>query len=213
MSMTMEQYLSEITYALSTVLPTLWAENDEAERLHKDLHRHHAATQAGYQRAEALAIDAEDPDDVAMATGAHWETYWGPDRDRFYTAAELADVRQRMQVHAFSVSALAASVIQYAKQGIAIVHGVQKGDLSAVPAGRQVGSQALKDVVWQTRNQGLHWEDGTFRAKVDDCFAALARDLHTRFGDYRTRNMAFDVVEALGWRTFDDFAADMRTLA
>jgi hypothetical protein len=117
--MTMAQYLTEIEHALSAVLPTMWAEHEEANRLHQEVHRLHAATQSGYQRAEALAADAEDPDDVAMATGAHWDTYWGADRDRFYTAGSLAEVRQQLQVHAFSQAALAANVIQYAKQGIA----------------------------------------------------------------------------------------------
>ncbi len=110
--------------------------------------------------------------------------------------------------HTFSVAALAGALLQFGKQGISMVH---RG-LEHCPAGRSVGSQALKTVIWQGRNQGLHWEAGHFKSHVGECFDLLASEVDPRFGDYRQRNMAIDIVELLGWVTVDAFEDDLRSL-
>jgi hypothetical protein len=74
-------------------------------------------------------------------------------------------------------------------------------------------SQTLKNVVWQSRNQALHWEEGRFSQAVETCFRALATDYDPKFGSTSIRNMAADVIELLGWRTWDDFEHDMSLLA
>jgi len=48
-----------------------------------------------YGRAEALAQDAEDAEDAAMAARMHWGTYFGPDRDRQEAAQTLASLELR----------------------------------------------------------------------------------------------------------------------
>jgi hypothetical protein len=87
------------------------------------------------------------------------------------------------------------------------------GDLNLSPDGRMIGNQPLKNVVWQSRNQALHWEDGSFKRAVTLCFEALARDIDPRFSEYTIRNMAWDIVGLLGWKEFSDFERDMLTLA
>ena len=49
------------------------------------------------------------------------------------------------------------------KQGISIVHG----GLGAAPNGRMIGSQPLKEVIWQGRNQGFHWAEQSFHPPVE----------------------------------------------
>jgi hypothetical protein len=46
-----------------------------------------------------------------------------------------------------------------------------------------IGAQPLKNVIWQSRNQALHWEDDSFSKAVNLCFEELARDVHRNFSE------------------------------
>jgi hypothetical protein len=48
---------------------------------------------------------------------------------------------------------------------------------------------------------------------VQRCFDQLAADFDPSFSEYRTRNLSFELVRLLNWRTFDDFRNDMLLLA
>jgi hypothetical protein len=207
--MPIEDYLAEIRHAVEGLIPLIWEEADTARELREEVERLKRAAREGYRRAEALGLDAQDSEDVAWAAGAQWETYFGADKERHQAAQTLESVEQRTAAHAFSVAALAGALLQHGKQGISIVHG----GLAGAPNGRMIGSQPLKEVIWQGRNQGLHWEEQSFHSPVEGCFHVLAADIDPKFADYTTRNMAFDIVELLGWRDFNSFAADLRLLA
>ncbi len=117
-------------------------------------------------------------------------------------------MKELISTRAFSRAAQSASLLQYGKQGISLVYGKP----SNCPDGRLIGTQSLRDVIWQGRNHALHWEEGNPKAAVEDCFQKLAADFDPGFADYATRNLAFAVVEVLGWTSFDAFKADMLTL-
>ncbi|MBB6087959.1 hypothetical protein [Wenzhouxiangella marina] len=204
----MTNYTNEIKYAVEAALATIWADVGELEILRRQLDQLTAETESGYRRAQAFQYD-EDPDDVMMGVGIHWATYFGPDKERHEVATNVNDLNQRIQVREFSRSAMSASVLQYAKQGISIVHA----GLQPCPNGRGVGSQSLKNIIWQGRNQSLHWEEGNPRQPVIDCFDQLAIDFGDEFTHYNTSNLAFNVVRTLNWREFESFETDMQSLA
>jgi len=206
--MYMANYINEIKYAVEALLSTIWADVEELESLRQQLDRLTAETERGYRRAQAFQYD-DDPDDVMMGVGVHWETYFGPDKERHEVAITVDDLNQKIQVREFSRAAMSASILQYAKQGISIVHG----GLHLCPNGRGVGSQALKTIIWQGRNQSLHWEEGNTRQPVIDCFNQLAIDFGDEFTHYNTRNLAFNVVQMLNWKTYESFDSDMQSLA
>ena len=56
-------------------------------------------------------------------------------------------------------------------------------------------------------------EEGGFDSPTTACFNALAADIDPKFYQFTTRNMAFDVVDLLGWQTFNDFSTDLASLA
>lgn len=209
-TLTMSQYLTEIEYSATKIIEIIWKDHQEAHRLAHHVANLATATQAGYNRAEAIALDAEDPDDVAMAAGAHWDTYFGADKEHHYAAADLQELRARLSTRQFSAAAAAGAILQHAKQGISIVHGGP----GPCPEGRLVtATQSLKNVIWQSRNQAIHWEEGRLNDAVLRCFTALASERHQRFADVYGGSRAFDVLQLLGWRSWESFRADLETLA
>jgi len=207
--MDMPRYLAEIEHAASSIIDIVWADHSMLIQLEVEAEKLRREMEDGYRRAEALSRDAETPEDVMAATGGHWDTYFEADKEHHQKRDELADACALMSIKGFSRGSLSGSLLQYGKQGISIVHK----KLAACPAGRAIGSQDLKDVIWQGRNQALHWEAGSVHSPVEACFQALARDQGAQFADYNSKNLAFDVVELLGWRSWNDFRADMMTLA
>jgi hypothetical protein len=201
----MAAYLAEIRHAVTSVIPVIWSEHAIADEAAATLRRHEEATRRGYEQSAAFM---DELDDDGLATQIHWETYFGPDKERHEAAEELEKVRATLEARTFSRSSLASSLLQYAKQGLSTVHG----GLAAVPAGRDIGGVSLKDVIWQSRNQGIHWEEGRPHPAVVDCFEKL-KAADATFGDYATTNLAFEVVQLLGWRDVAAFEADLNSLA
>jgi hypothetical protein len=206
-TMAMADYLAEVQHAVEGLLPLIWQEWDALAGLEARVAHLEKVVPGEYAGAASAAVAAEDAEDAGLATLRYWEAR-DHDEERHDIAAQLPAVQAAIQAHRFSVEALAGAFIQIAKQGMALVHG---GKPSA--RGRTVGrSQQLSEVIWQARNRSLHWEDGSFSSPVVTCFTALASEVDQVFSDYRTRNMAFDVIEMLGWRTIGAFDTDLLTV-
>jgi hypothetical protein len=205
--MDMDAYLAEIEFAVRSLLPALWEERERAVGLRTEVASLTAETHRNYEQVERIA-QAELPDDDGIGTMLYWETYFGPDKERHASEGELRAIEQRLAAHEFSVAALAGALLQHAKQGISIVHGAP----SNARAGRSLGSLTLRTVIWEGRNQAIHWEEGGLRTAGQNCFAALASEQDPKFADHARRSLAMDIVELLGWRDFETFATDMRSL-
>lgn len=201
----MNTYLQEMEHAVASIIPLIWAEHHAVEEAETTLRKYEAETKRGYQQAQAF--DDLD-DDEGLATFIRWETYFGPDKKRYHAEAALQRVETTVAVHAFSRAALSSSLLQYAKQGISAAHGV----LATAPSARQIHGLELKDVIWQGRNQASHWEEGKLSPPVVACFEVL-KAIDATFGDYLTRNLAFEIVRLLGWNDWATFEGDMRSLS
>jgi hypothetical protein len=192
--MTMPEYLEATAFAVERVIEAVWYERDEFEK------------SRGFVRQEVddstwnayLAASMSGEEDQ------FWSTYSGLGQSQLSANNALAVLAAN--IHRLSAAALGSALLQIAKQGIATVHG---GPMS--PSGRPIGTQSLSVVIWEARNQAMHWED-VRRRELRDCFETLARDVDPKFGEYRERSLAFDVVELLGWRTVDSFNADLVSL-
>ena len=205
--MEITDYLNEIRHAVETVISDLHHENDEVLRLHKELEKLNAATIDGYERADFLARNP-DLDDEGLGTLMHWDTYFGPDKDRYHKQHETDAARQKLEAHQISIAALAGSLLQFAKQGISIKYGPEK---IGCPEGRLINAIELREVIWHGRNQSLHWEEGEFRKPVTQCFERLI-NVDPVFSGYKTKNMAYEIVKYLQWKNFTDFEGDMMLL-
>ncbi len=186
----MAAYLSEIERAATSVLDAAWAE-------------HRTIRQLEFGRLRFMDQRVSDIAKRQPASGLPMSPEDSTTLEREMRAAE-----ERLRSHRFSIASLAASVLQFAKQGISIVHG----GLSTCPPGRLLGSQSLRDIIWQARNQSIHWENNVFHEPTAACFERLAAELEPRFGDFRQRNMAFDILLLLGWSDFEHMAQDLKHL-
>lgn len=202
--MNLSEYLSEVAHAVDTVIREVHSEHEQLRKLRAELAALTAQTEDGYSRAEFLALNP-DLDDDGLGTAIHWDTYFGPDKERFHKQSEVGNVEARILAREFSVSALSGSVLQYAKQGLSMQYGKQR---EGCPEGRRVHGLPLHEVIWQARNQALHWEEGKPHPPVVQCFEKLAED-DVRFAKYKDHNLAYDVLCLLGWYSTDDFMRDM----
>src|SRR5437870_1412879 len=175
--MAMTDYLAEIEFAASNVIPIVWRERNRLRELEAEVASLTKLVEDNYRRAECVAMNAEDPDDVAMATGRYWDNYFGDDKERYYKDKDRAKLIEQIAAHALSIGSLAGSLLQYAKQGISLAHG----GFANCPNGRSIGTQFLKDVIWQGRNQGIHWEEGKLHPSIQQCFEKLVKEADPKF--------------------------------
>jgi hypothetical protein len=205
--MTIDDYLVEINYALTCVMDALWHEFSEADNLRERIKALRADADHGYSRAEFIMDNSEDPDDYMLGVGGHIDTYFGPDKEQFYKTGSLEELEARLASKEFSFSSLSGSLLQYAKQGLSVAYK----EFKYWPDGRQIGTQTLKTVILEARNQALHWETNP-RNGVKVCFDLLAKDIDSKFSSYCVKNLAFDVVSMLGWKTVGDFKAELSAM-
>ena len=209
MSMKLPDYLIEVEHAVRTVITEIHTEQQHLARLQLELDDLTAATQDGYRRADFLALNPE-LDDEGLGTAVHWDTYFGPDKERYHKAEDVQATKARIETRSFSVAALSGNLLQYAKQGLSMIYGASR---NGCPVGREIAGLAIHEIIWQGRNQALHWEEGNPHPPVVRCFECLAAAGNASFSDYKIRSMAYEVVTLLGWRTVDDFNRDMQLYA
>lgn len=207
-SMTLTDYLGEMEYAVTRVIESLWHEHDEAERLRKEIDELRKVATDNYQRDQFIQQNAEDGDDLMLGVGIHWDTYFGEDKEQYYKSKDIDTLEARLASREFSFSSLAGTLLQYAKQGLSASFGKPVN----WPNGRLVGSQNLKTIILESRNQSQHWEEGSPSLKVNQCFNILTAEKGPDFGQYKTKNLAFVVVSMLGWHTYADFKNDLLSM-
>jgi hypothetical protein len=206
--MTINDYLLEMEFVTKDLISKIWDERTKLSELEIEIKKLELIVSSNYQRAESIWMNAEDPDDVAMGAGVYWENYFGDDKDLHHKKLSSLNLSQQVDLHQFAIAQLSGSLLQFAKQGISIVHG----DLANCPDGRLIGTQPLKDIIWQARNQAIHWEEGSPRQKVVDCFNKLTTEKDALFSAYLTKNLAFEVINILEWKDYKSFERDMISL-
>jgi hypothetical protein len=202
--MDMRTYLREIEHAATETLKLVWSERKRLAELKTRIASLTAGIEDTARRIEWLNQNPEFDDD-GQATADYWDSYFGPEKERYHAEKRQPKLESLVAARAFSTNAQCASLLQYAKQGISLVH--QR--LEDCPEGRLIGSQGIKHIIWQGRNQAIHWDEGNFRLPVVTCFETLAREKDILFSEFRIRNLAVEVLELLDWRTFADFESDM----
>jgi len=76
-----------------------------------------------------------------------------------------------------------------------------------------IGTQPIKNVIWQGRNQSIHYEEADPHQPVIDCFQRLDADLgRTLSASVLNTNLATCIIDIVGWHTHEAYEEDMMTL-
>jgi hypothetical protein len=77
------------------------------------------------------------------------------------------------------------------------------------PAWAAIGTQGFGNIILQSRNQTMHWEEKRLNHEVQNCFKKMATEVDPVFNQFHARSLAFEVVSQLKWINFAQFRADM----
>ncbi|MED4253345.1 hypothetical protein P4689_12125 [Priestia megaterium] len=121
---------------------------------------------------------------------------------------KITEITLSLEVKDASIRALCGALLQIAKQGISTVH---RG-LTSCPDGRNIGArEKLKNVIWQARNQSMHYEESVHRpyfTPVINCFHNLVHDFGINY-TLLTGNLSKEIIELLQWKDYSDYEKDM----
>lgn len=105
-----------------------------------------------------------------------------------------------------SMSSLAGSVLQIAKQVLSLRHGGKP----TIPTSRTIGSQSIIEIIWEGRNHAMHWDEGAPRARVQTMLITLHADLGLNI--VIGYNNCMSILGALGWNSTDAVVGDLYAL-
>lgn len=122
------------------------------------------------------------------------------------------------------LESIAQALLQIGKQGISSKYGKNKKNCSDVFTAKGVPMPTIStenvpllDVIWEGRNQSVHFEDQSFNKPTRDCFEDLLKDSNKLFQDLKGydngENKAMKIVRILGWTDYSKFKSDLLSLS
>lgn len=202
----MHQYITETEYATKNLLDLALREEQQLKRLEDQV----GPLKAKYRAHEWDYRTSEWHDDFSDAYFmGTFQRMARAAEEKKEVEAEVARLQAFIGTRQSAIQAICGAVLQIAKQGISIAHG----GLTGLP-GRLVGSVALRDIVWQARNQAIHSEEGNFRQPIPQVFASLEADFGRDFSlaQHPGQSRAKQILELLEWHSYDNYARDMQSL-
>ena len=203
----MHQYLQDTEYAVQHLLRLATDEEVQLKTLTDTLRQTEAQLKIHQWDFQSSDLNEDFSDAYVMAAyGRAKRAAQETDRPKVEIAKLQASVGARQQ----ATQALAGAVLQIAKQGISVVHG---GPATA-PTGRTVGTLFVRDIVWQARNQSMHYEEGNFKKALTELFANLETERGPQFSlaAHPKQNRAKQVLDLLGWSSYSAYKQDMQAL-
>ena len=210
---TITDYLNETEFASRKIIEAIWDDFNRADQLRKEIEQDSKFVQEEYNRAIAMQIYAEDPDDVMAGVGKYWDNYFGADKNVYHENEKLVDLTKLLASRELSLTTLCGNLLEHAKKGISLIYGHP----NSWPTGRNVGSQALSKVILESRNQSTHVDEaiatGNYKkADVTTCFRTLDTEINNVFSDFLKRDMSFEILKYLDWTSYENYKADIETI-
>lgn len=123
---------------------------------------------------------------------------------------KLEATQQALKTFDNSANILAGSILQIVQQGMSGVHG----SIKKYPnKGRKIAGVNLCDLVWQGRNQAMHYETTATRADWKNVFLILGIAYPGTFSltpPYKSYAKA--IFDLLGWQSYSVYEEDLQTL-
>jgi len=140
--------------------------------------------------------------DIQVSEGWNRKKLWDAREDAKY-------ITEYIELSDLTIGALCGAILQIAKQGISLnIPNNQR-----FSKGKLIGNQPLSKVLWNARNQSMHFEE-SLNSSCKNCFEALDNDfnLSPKLSDRLNKNLSFDVFELIKWRSYDIYLNDMTEL-
>lgn len=106
-----------------------------------------------------------------------------------------------------SMSSLAGTILQIAKQVLSLRHGPSKPRIGTA---RNIGSQSIVDVIWEGRNHAMHWDEGTPKPRVQAMLDLLKADFGVNI--VIGSNNSLSILGILKWSSTDSVVKDLMLL-
>ncbi len=203
----MHRYLQDTDYAAQNLLRLATEEEGKLRVLTTSLRQTEAQLKVHQWDFQSSDLNEDFSDAYVMAAFGR-AARAGQEAERLQI--EVAKLQASVGAHQQATQAIAGAVFQIAKQGISLVHGSP----DAAPTGRTIGSLAIRDIIWQARNQSMHYEEGAFKKSLIDFFATLEIEQGSQFSlaMHAKQNRAKQVLDLLGWPSYAAYMQDMQEL-
>jgi hypothetical protein len=124
--------------------------------------------------------------------------------------SQMTSIQASIGSHQQAMQTISGAILQIAKQGISIVYG----GIEAAPEGRKLGSLPIRDIIWQSRNQAMHFECDSFHKPVTALFAKLESEYGSQFSlvQHANQSRAKQVLGLLSWNNYEHYLNDMALL-
>jgi hypothetical protein len=187
--------------------------HEEVEKNQLQKHADEMGRKAAFFYEDFVSADMqEDIDEIHVQHrfGTHARAAQAKDK----ALAEVDRLNRSIDYKQKSLESLSAALLQIAKQGISIAYlGTPGQSLAACPDGRLLNGQPIKTIIWQARNQTMHYDDpAPYRQPVITCFATLEADHGPDFALAKNVSFAYKIVLLLKWIDWRVFADDMVSL-
>lgn len=207
--MKIEDYLKETEYASQNLLNIIWDDFERANDLKNEIQKETPMVHNEYNRAIAMQMYSEDPDDIMLGVGMYWDNYFGADKDLYQKNEKLNSLISMLAARELSLTTLSGNLLDNAKKGLSIVYGKP----TSWPQGRIIGNQALSNIILQSRNQSAHIDEaireGNYKnPNIIACFTDLQL-VNNVFSEYKKRDMSFEIIKELGWTKIESFNNDI----
>jgi hypothetical protein len=203
----MHSYINDTEYAAQNLIRLATEEEARLKALTATLGQTEAKLKVHQWDFQSSDLNDDFSDAYVMAAfGRAAQAAQEAERLRVEVAKLQASVGARQQ----ATQAIAGAVLQIAKQGISLVYGGP----SAAPTGRTIGTLPVSDIIWQGRNQSMHYEEANFKKPLTDLFSTLEIEQGPQFSltAHHKQNRAKQVFDLLGWSDYLTYIQDMRAL-
>lgn len=202
----MNFYINDTEFATRTLIHIIYDE----ELKYRDLMAKFDTLKKNFEHLHwdfSSAEKSDDFDELQVQAKFYKMAKYNQDNNLNGKKLELDDIEKSINAKRNSMDSLAMSLLQISKQGISTVNG----NLANTPIGRNIGTETLKNIVWQSRNQALHCEEANPSKPVKNCFINLAIEFGSDYDlslDYSS-NKAKKIVDLLGWNDYQNYQNDM----
>jgi hypothetical protein len=203
----MNKYIDETKYATSSLIELIWADFDKLEELNTHLKKLTAEFDVKYQIFLANEFHPAANYYHAQMAKAHI----GIAKPKAELDNEIKEVSDSIDAKSASIAALSGAILQLAKQCISLKYGKPQN----APDGDSIGGILIKDIIFEGRNQSIHYENPR---EISDNVVAMFVKLDALRNDGNIwdaksqTNFAFQIVNLLSWRTYSDFEAHLKSI-